>query len=239
MTEETIADRIRLSVYICFRCMRRGQLRRFSGYQVGKRRDRERFPAIAREIGAHLSQSLEFHRNGEKVGPDSLVPPIAGVLNGVPDEDAFSLCTRNFDLAHRTLEVIGQQTADALLTAFEISRRPPPKLAVVTGGNTESAADCALSYLHRLGELVPRYKWRRANGPHMADFFGYEGGIKFGRIWQDYSAGLQERWHWTCLVTMNRILNSPSSGSADIARQAARDVEDYYDALKRLNGLAE
>ena len=94
----------------------------------------------------------------------------------------------------------------------------------------------ALEAQQRLGELMPRYRWKRTQEMFDPDFSGFDGPTLFGRIWLDETLGSKERWQWSCTVTMSHILNSPANGGADIARQAARDLEDHYDALKRLNG---
>jgi hypothetical protein len=95
--------------------------------------------------------------------------------------------------------------------------------------------DKALEGQRRHAELKPRYRWRRTGDMFTPDFVGLDGGTKFGRIWPDEDFAPKERWRWLCTVIMSRTLDSPSKGGADVARQAARDLEDHYDALKRLN----
>ena len=236
----TIAEWIRSNVAIHLACGRRWEIRTFSGYAVGKRRDLSRFPAMAQGIADDLLRSLEFYKDGEKLQQNAIAPVILEVLHDVPAEDAFALASKNNDLVRKIRDIIGGRMACALLAEFELRRKPRPEHDVIRPEPINgSAANDALANLHRLGQLVPRYKWRRANGPYLPDFFGSDGEVTFGRIWQDYSLGYEEAWQWTCLVNMKRILNSPPEGRADIARQAARDLEDYYDALKRLNGLTE
>ncbi|HEY0120678.1 MAG TPA: hypothetical protein VGC14_02765 [Rhizobium sp.] len=239
MREETIAERIRLNVCIYITLMRRKPLRRFTGYEIGKRRDLSCIPGMALDIARDLLRPLEFYADGERLEATALTPMIDKVLHQVPAEDAFALSTRNHELVSTIRDIIGSQVAEALITAFDIKKKPPPGPMWNIQTKTGTLAGDALAALERDGQLVPRYKWRRASGPYMPDFVGFDGEMKFGRIWQDYSVGYDNCWQWTCLVTMSRILNSPSQGSADIARQAARDVEDHYDALKRLNGITE
>jgi hypothetical protein len=220
--------------------MRRKPLRRFTGYEVGKRRDLSCIPRIALDLARDLLRPMEFYSGDAKQDAVALTPMIEQVLRSVPAEDAFALSTRNHELVSTVRNIIGSQIAEALVAAFEIRGRVySGQSSSMPTGNGMMIGDIAVAHNHRLGQLVPRYKWRRASGPYMPDFVGFDGEMKFGRIWQDYTIGYETSWQWSCLVTMSRILNSPSQGSADIARQAARDLEDHYDALKRLNGVTE
>ncbi|NTH50465.1 hypothetical protein G6L09_05685 [Agrobacterium rhizogenes] len=239
MREDTIAERIRQNVCIHIALMRRKPLRSFTGYEVGKRRDPSCIPGIALDIARDMLRALDFYSGEEKREATALAPMIEQVLRSVPAEDAFALSTRNHELVLIVRDIIGNQVANALTAAFEIKKKPPPGPMWNLQTETGTLGGDALANLERQGQLVPRYKWRRASGPYLPDFVGFDGEMKFGRIWQDYTMGYESSWQWSCLVTMSRILNSPSRGSADIPRQAARDVEDHYDALKRLNGVTE
>ncbi|NEI70936.1 hypothetical protein GR212_15235 [Rhizobium lusitanum] len=240
MRDYSTPDWIRLIVSIHFACMRRREVRSFSGYALGKRREPSRFPGLASGIAETLFQSLEFYEDGETLQRPAIAPVILEALQRVTAEDAFALASRNNDLVRLTRDVISQGIADALVGAFDVRKKTRPEYDVIRPKPKHgSAANDALAHLERMGQLVPRYTWRRANGPYLADFFGSDREVTFGRIWQDASFDYDEQWQWTCLVSMKRILNSPPEGRTDIARQAARDVEDYYDALKRLNGTSE
>lgn len=239
MHQETVAERIRQNICIHIALMRRKPLRRFTGYELGKRRDLSCIPEMALDIARDLLRPMEFYSGGEKQDAAALTPMIEQVLRSVPAEDAFALSTRNHELVSTVRNIIGNQVADALIAAFDIEKKPPPGPMWNLQTETGTLGGDALANLERQGQLVPRYRWRRASGPYMPDFVGFDEEVKFGRIWQDYTMGYETSWQWSCLVTMSRILNSPSQGSADIPRQAARDVEDHYDALKRLNGITE
>ncbi len=240
MLDYSIPDWISLNINIHLACLRRRQVRFFSGYAVGKRRDPSHFPGMAREMADDLFRSLEFYRGGEKLPASAVAPVILKALHGVPPGDAFALASRDNNLVRQMRDAIGQRMAIALLDAFEVKRHPrPTQDAIRPKPKYGLVANDALAHLHRQGHLLPRYKWRHTSDLHMPDFIGMDGEVSFGRIWQDASFGYDERWQWKCLASMKRILNSPPEGRTDIARQAARDVEDYYDALKRLNEITE
>lgn len=243
MVGEPISEKIRTSVWIYFACLRRGRLRDFTGYAVGKRRNLSCVQCMSSEMATNFLLSLEFNLGGHSVQADQIASVVAEVLLSVSPEDAFELSKRyehHAVLAMRNS--IGGKVAKALMAAFGVAKRPP-RVSIwfhnMRPADGMTWGDEASASMKRYGDLRPRYPWRRAGGLYDEDFVAFDGGVKFGRIWLDERMGPSERWQWSCLVTMTRILNSPSRGGADLARQAARDLEDHYDALKRLNGMEE
>jgi hypothetical protein len=72
----------------------------------------------------------------------------------------------------------------------------------------------------------PHYQWRATFDDKLADFAGWDGDIRFGRIMK-HPFG---HWEWH----LNGIKLGSADGIADDARLAAAAVEDEYDRVKAI-----
>jgi hypothetical protein len=239
MSEDEPHATIHLLVYIHFACLTRQQIRDFAGRSVGKKRDLQSIGTLSAAIAKRLVWPLRFYAADQEVSKGHLANGIEAVLRAIPDEMAFLLANVLDDERKRGRRCLGDAVARSLLASYRAERVDRTKEMLSVGAHCgPTLGEQSLASLTRLGELRPRYKWRRTSVGFEEDFTGFDDGMRFGRIWVDNRLGPDNRWQWSCLVGMARVLNSPSKGAADIPRQAARDVEDHYDALKRLNNAS-
>ncbi len=230
--EKTIES---ITVTLLF-CESKAALRGYAGPR------KKRKVAVCREIATRIAPRYMFpveFRDGDRlVTAQELTDVLADVLRSIPDDKALLMAAGNNRQQNGIARMIARRAAKRLKSAFQM-RQIDNRAAMLRANNPEQKpyGDEALDNLHRLGSLIPRYRWKRTADAYTPDFTGYDADLPFARVWFDNSKVSQEWWQWECTVKLNGRLNSPPSGGADITRQAARDAEDYYDALKRHNRL--
>lgn len=87
----------------------------------------------------------------------------------------------------------------------------------------------------------PRYAWRDTwpDEGHR-DYAAWDGARQFGRIMHEANGPMKNQWRWSIshIDGVKRHLDAPHNGWAASPRLAAAKVEDHYEALMALNGLA-
>ncbi|MFC5760499.1 hypothetical protein [Rhizobium sp. GCM10022189] len=239
MLKEPPHETIESITRILLACERKGVIRDFAGHAVGKRRKLIVCKFIAERIAPRYLYPIDVRDGERKVGEKELIDLLEQVLRSIPDEQAFLLASRDDRHRRQIGQMIARRMSKIMRKRYTLSQIDNSTWNFRVHEPGPSWGDEALAEANRRAELRPRYRWRRTAGMFEPDFTGFDGELAFGRIWYAHSKGPEAWWQWECLLTMDRQLNSLPQGGADIARQAARDVEDHYDILKRLNGLME
>lgn len=238
MRHELPEQTIESITHVLLFCEKKAALRDFAGHQPGKRRKLSVCDEIAKRIAPRYMYPVEFKNGDRPVAQEELIQMLADVLRSVPDEEAFLMVSKLEHQKRSTASMIASLMASRAKAAFTMRQRDnQAEMLRVDDPASKPDGEAALDYQRRLGTLHPRYRWNRTINIHMPDFTGYDLGVPFARVWRDYSKGSAESWQWECTTQRDRRLNSRPTGGADITRQAARDAEDYYDALKRLNDI--
>jgi hypothetical protein len=84
-------------------------------------------------------------------------------------------------------------------------------------------------------EYLHRYKWRQTwPGESDHDFVGDDDGAYIGRIYRVDRYLIKGKWKWNgASPKANRgTPATPNSGLVDTVKEAARKVEEYWDAAK-------
>lgn len=239
MLNEPPEKTIESITHVLLFCERKAALRDFAGHQPGKRRKLAICDEIAKRIAPRYMGPVEFKDGDRLVTKEELISMLADVLRSIPDEQAFLMASKLERHKRGIAKMIARRMskrAKAAFTMRQIDNRA--EMLRVNDPTRKSHADEAKDYRDRIASLHPRYRWKRTVDIHTPDFTGFDLGIPFARVWYQGSKEPMEGWRWECTATRARLLNSLPTGGADITRQAARDAEDYYDALKRLNELS-
>lgn len=238
MLDEPPEKTIESITHILLFCERKAALRDFAGHQPGKRRKLAVCDEIAKRIAPRYMFPVEFKDGDRLATKEELISMLADVLRSIPDEQAFLMVSKIERHKRSIATMIARRMskrAKAAFTMRQIDNRA--EMLRVNDPARKHYGEEAIDYQLRLGSLYPRYRWKRTVDIHTPDFTGFDLGMPFARVWCDNSKGPMECWQWECTASADRRLNSLPTGGADITRQAARDAEDYYDALKRLNEL--
>lgn len=239
MLNEPPEKTIESITHVLLFCERKAAIRDFAGHQPGKRRKLAVCDEIAKRIAPRYLGPVEFKDGDRLVAKEELIAMLADVLRSIPDEQAFLMVSKLERHKRSIANMIARRISKCVKAAFTMRQLDNrSEMLRVNDPSRKSHADEAKDYQNRIASLHPRYRWKRTVDPHTPDFTSFDHGAPFARVWYDPRKGSAESWQWECKTTEVRQLNSLPTGGADIARQAARDAEDYYDALKRLNDLS-
>jgi hypothetical protein len=90
-----------------------------------------------------------------------------------------------------------------------------------------------------------KYRWVRTwpgetglNGKPHEDYVGYDGNAYIGRIFLDQQTLKAGKWRWAGGMPKRcRTMMMPNSGWLPTAAEAAKQVEDYWDAMLANTGI--